>query len=123
MAHWAEINNNNEVIRVTVGDDNAPEGDKGYQWLVDNLGGTWIECDPHTYGGKSLAEAKQLRKNYPGPGHIYDAVNDAFYEPQPFPSWILDQETFIWNPPTPKPVEEGKWAWDESQIKWIDLTK
>jgi hypothetical protein len=123
MAHWAEIDNNNKVIRVTVGDNNAPEGDKGYQWLVDNLGGTWIECDPHTYGGKNLAGVKQLRKNYPGPGYTYDATNDAFYGPQPFPSWILNQETFVWGAPTPKPTEEGTWVWDESQIKWIDLTK
>jgi hypothetical protein len=43
VSHWAEIDNTNTVIRVLVGDNNDPAGDEGYQWLLDNLGGTWIQ--------------------------------------------------------------------------------
>lgn len=86
MAHWAEIDNNNKVIRVTVGDNNDPAGDEGYQWLLDNLGGTWIKT---SYNGK-------IRKNYAGVGYIYDEVRDAFIAPQCHETAVLDEETCRW---------------------------
>jgi hypothetical protein len=68
MSHWAEIDNNNKVIRVLVGDNNDPAGDEGYQWLIDNLGGTWIQT---SYNNR-------IRFNYAGIGYTYDEVKDAF---------------------------------------------
>ena len=73
MSHWAEIDANNKVIRVTVGDNNDPNGDEGYQWLLDNLGGTWIKASYNA----------TIRFNYPSAGYLYDADADAFIAPRP----------------------------------------
>lgn len=107
MAHWAEIDENNKVIRVTVGDNNDP--DEGYQWLIDNLGGRWIKT---SYNGK-------IRKNFAGVGHIYDEERDAFYAPQPFPSWVLNEETCIWEAPIGLPDKDNHYIWNEKSLSWI----
>jgi hypothetical protein len=73
MSHWAEIDETNTVIRVVVGDNNDPAGDEGYQWLIDNLGGTWIQT---SYNGT-------IRYNYAGAGYTYDPIDDAFIPPAP----------------------------------------
>ena len=109
MSHWAEIDNNNKVIRVLVGDNNDPNGDEGYQWLIDNLGGTWIKTSYNN----------NIRKQYAGVGFTYDAVNDVFIAPQPYPSWSLDNN-FDWQPPTPMPTE-GMWTWDEDNLSWTEV--
>jgi len=72
MSHWAEIDNNNKVIRVLVGDNNDPAGDEGYQWLIDNLGGRWIKTSYN----------KRIRFNYAGIGYTYDEVRDGFISPK-----------------------------------------
>jgi hypothetical protein len=90
MSHWAEIDENNTVLRVLVGDNNDPAGDEGYQWLLDNLGGTWIKT---SYNGN-------IRKNYAGIGYSYDEDRDAFIAPKPdcHPNLVtLDEETCRWN--------------------------
>jgi hypothetical protein len=90
MSHWAEIDENNTVLRVLVGDNNDPAGDEGYQWLLDNLGGTWIKT---SYNGN-------IRKNYAGIGMSYDSDRDAFIAPKPdcHPDLVtLDEETCRWN--------------------------
>lgn len=73
MSHWAEINQDNKVIRVLVGDNNDPAGDEGYSWLIENLGGTWIKT---SYNGN-------IRYNYAGVGYTYDPIDDAFIAPAP----------------------------------------
>jgi hypothetical protein len=73
MSHWAEIDADNKVIRVTVGDNNDPVGDEGYQWLIDNLGGTWIKTSYNA----------SIRYNYAAVGYTYDSVDDAFIAPAP----------------------------------------
>lgn len=73
MAHWAELDENNKVIRVTVGDNNDPAGDEGYQWLIDNLGGRWIKTSYNA----------NIRGKFAGIGDTYDEVNDVFVAPQP----------------------------------------
>lgn len=73
MSHWAEIDENNIVVRVTVGDNNDPAGDEGYQWLIDNHGGTWIQT---SYNGN-------IRYNFAGIGYTYDPIDDAFIAPMP----------------------------------------
>ena len=111
MSYWAEIDNNNIVLRVTVGDNNSP--DEGYQWLIDNLGGTWIKT---SYNGN-------IRKNYAGVGFTYDAARDAFIAPKPFNSWVLDEATCRWQAPTPKPTTEGKfYYWSEDDLSWREIT-
>ena len=94
MAHWAEIDENNVVIRVTVGDNNEP--DEGYQWLIDNLGGTWVKTSYNA----------NIRKNYAGIGFIYDPVRDAFIAPKPEEgNWVLNEDTCKWEN-TDTPIQE-----------------
>ena len=94
MAHWAEIDSNNKVLRVTVGDNNTP--DEGYQWLIDNLGGRWIKTSYNTIGGVHSSGGTPLRKNYAGIGYTYDEVRDAFIPPKPEGNWALNEETCLW---------------------------
>lgn len=89
MSHWAEIDENNTVIRVLVGDNNDPAGDEGYQWLIDNLGGTWIKT---SYNNK-------IRKNYAGIGYTYDEARDAFIAPKPKNATGFDEDTCRWITP------------------------
>lgn len=122
MAHWAELDEDNLVVRVLVGDNNDPNGDEGYQWLIDNLGGKWIKTSYNTYGGVHLDGGTPLRKNYAGIGFTYDEDRDAFIAPKPFDSWLLDEGTCRWQSPTPMPIEEGKFfEWDEPTLAWIEF--
>ena len=89
MSHFAEINNENIVIRVLVCSNNDPAGDEGYQWLIDNLGGTWIKT---SYNGN-------IRKNFAGIGYTYDAVRDAFIAPEPDNATGFDEDTCRWITP------------------------
>ena len=86
MSHWAEIDSSNKVIRVLVGDNNDPAGDEGYQWLIDNLGGTWIKTSYNN----------NIRKNYAGIGYTYDEVRDAFIAPEPDNATGFDESTCQW---------------------------
>ena len=108
MAHWAEIDENNIVLRVTVGDNNDPSGDEGYQWLIDNLGGTWIKTSYNA----------NIRKNYACVGYTYDETRDAFIPPKPFNSWILNEDTCNWEAPTPYPSGDGMYKWVEDDLNW-----
>jgi len=73
MSHFAEVDENNRVIRVLVGDNNDAAGDEGYQWLLDNLGGTWVKT---SFNGN-------IRYNFAGIGFTYDPIDDAFIAPMP----------------------------------------
>jgi hypothetical protein len=106
MAHWAEIDENNIVLRVTVGDNN--ELDEGYQWLLDNLGGTWIKTSYNA----------TIRKKFAGIGDTFDSSRDAFISPQPYLSWTLDEETCQWVAPIPYPNDDKIYLWDEATLSW-----
>ena len=120
MSHWAEIDENNIVIRVTVGDNNDPAGDEGYKWLIDNLGGRWIKTSYNTKKGIHLLGGNPLRKNYAAIGFIYDENRDAFIAPKPFESWALNEETCQWEAPTPRPAD-GFYVWDEPTLSWKEV--
>jgi hypothetical protein len=95
MAHWAEIDETNKVTRVLVTSDEEP--DEGYQWLIDNLGGTWIKTSYNTQGGVHTLGGTPLRKNFAGIGYLYDPIRDAFISPKPEEgNWVLDEETCLW---------------------------
>jgi hypothetical protein len=100
MSHFAELDKDNKVIRVTVGDNNDPNGDEGYQWLIDNLGGTWIKTSYN----------KNIRKNYAGIGFLYDPIRDAFISPKPENvdgiEYILNEETCLWELPESEGIVE-----------------
>ena len=95
MAHWAEIDENSIVLRVTVGSND--DSDEGYQWLIDNLGGTWIKTSYNTIGGVHSLGGTPLRKNYAGIGYSYDSERDAFIPPMPDGvGWTLNEDTCLW---------------------------
>jgi len=97
MSHWAQLDENNIVINVTVGSNNEP--DEGYQWLIDNIGGTWVKTSYNTIGGVHRLGGIPFRKNYAGIGFIYDQERDAFIPPKPKEGeWILNEETCMWEP-------------------------
>ena len=109
MAHWAELDENNIVLRVTVGDNTDPAGDEGYQWLIDNLGGRWFKTSYNAARGKrrdletnELTNEPGFRKNFAQVGYSYDQTRDAFIPPKPENgNWELDEETCLWIEITP----------------------
>lgn len=121
MAHWAEIDNNNIVTRVLVGNNNDPAGDEGYKWLIDNLGGTWVKTSYNTIGGKHTLGGTPLRGNYAGIGYTYDKDLDAFYAPQPFSSWTLNKTTFTWEAPVAYPTDGKFYTWNEENKTWDEV--
>lgn len=97
MAHFAEIDENNIVVRVlVVGDD---QEDRGQEFLADDLGlgGTWKQTSYNTQGGIHLLGGTPFRKNFAGIGYSYDAERDAFIPPKPFDSCIFNEETCNWD--------------------------
>ena len=122
MAHFAQIDENNVVLQVLVIDqdviDTGHFGDPA----------SWIQTSYNTRGGVHYGPDNQpdggvaLRKNYAGIGHIYDPVRDAFYAPQPYPSWMLDEDTCWWQPPVPFPTDGKNYAWDEATISWVEVS-
>ena len=107
MAHWAEIDENNIVLRVTVGDNNEP--DEGYQWLLDNLGGTWIKTSYNN----------NIRGVFAGIGYSYNSDEDIFITPQPYPSWTRNGS--YWQAPTPMPTDGKLYNWDEDTTSWVEI--
>lgn len=99
MSNWAELDQNNIVIRVLVGDNDDPADDEGYQWLLDNLGGTWKKTSYNTLAGEHLYGGTPFRKNYAGIGYTYDELRDAFIPPKIFPYFIFDEDTCTWQDP------------------------
>ena len=120
MAHWAELDENNIVTRVLVGSNEDP--DEGYQWLIDNLGGTWVKTSYNTQGGVHSLGGTPLRKNYAGIGYSYDADRDAFIPPKPFNSWLLNEDTCLWDAPTPYPTDGEMYRWVEEDLNWQVVT-
>ncbi len=90
MSHFAEIDNNNKVIRVLVGDNSMPN--EGHDWLLENLGGTWVRTSYN-------AATNGFRKNYAGIGYTYDESRDAFIAPKAncHTEEVLDEATCRWN--------------------------
>ena len=96
MSHWAQIDENNIVINVTVGNNDEP--DEGYQWLIDNLGGRWIQTSVNTHAGEHSQGKTPVRFNYAGIGYTYDEIRDAFIPPKPEEhEWVLNETTCQWD--------------------------
>jgi hypothetical protein len=123
MAHWAELDENNIVTRVLVGDNNDPAGDEGYQWLIDNLGGKWVKTSYNTIAGQHTSGGTPLRGNYAGIGYSYNEELDAFIPPKPFESWTLNTEKYNWDAPKAYPTDGKFYTWDEADQNWIEVTE
>lgn len=115
MAHFAELDDNNVVLRVIVvsnADTSTSDGTEiesiGQAFCQRLLGGRWIQT---SYNGN-------IRKHYAGIGYTYDAALDAFIPPKPYPSWILDNNTFTWVAPVPMPTDGPHYTWNETTQSW-----
>ena len=106
MAHFAKLGVGNIIIEVAiVSNDIATTEQAGIDFL-NNLYGSrdvWKQTSYNTVGGQHLLDGTPLRKNYAGIGYTYNLEKDAFYAPQPYPSWILNEDTCIWEAPEPCP--------------------
>ena len=110
MAHFAEVVDG-VVERVIVADTK--------EWCEANLAGTWVQTSYNTHGNQH-PEGRPLHKNYAGIGFTWDGT--GFASPKPYESWTLDTDTYLWNAPTPMPVEEGKiFTWDEPTLSWVEV--
>ena len=93
---------------------------------IDTLEGNWVQTSYNTRGGVHVGQdllpdgGVALRKNFAGTGFMYDSVRDAFYEPKPYPSWILDEDTCWWNPPVAYPTDDKFYKWDEDTLSWVE---
>jgi len=111
MAHYAKVKNG-IVTKVIVAEQDFIDNYK------DNEAGVWVQTSYNTYGGQHKLGGTPLRKNFAGIGCLYDKLKDAFYEPQPFPSWVLNEDTCLWEAPVAKPDDEKRYAWNEETTSW-----
>lgn len=111
MAHFAKVNNG-IVQQVIVAE---PEF---FDTFVDSSPGKWIQTSYNTKGGVHLNGGTPLRKNFAGVGYIYDVIRDAFYAPQPYPSWTLNEDTCLWECPVAYPTDGNMYIWNEETQAW-----
>jgi len=114
MAHFAKLDANNYVVFVTVGRDEDKENE-----LTARTGDVYKQTSYNTKGGVHLLGNTPLRKNYAGIGYTYDPIRDAFIPPQPFSSWLLNEDTCLWDAPTPMPTDGQLYNWDEATTSWV----
>ena len=121
MSHYAKVANST-VVEVIVAEAEF------FLTFVDTSPGAWIQTSYNTRGNVHYGPdgnpdgGVALRGNYAGIGYIYDQVNDVFYPPQPYASWILNQSTWTWEAPTPYPADGKSYRWDEPTTSWVEIT-
>ena len=114
MSHFAKVENGVVTQVIVIEQD------------VLNLGhwgdpASWVQTSYNTSGGQH-PEGRPLRKNYAGIGFTYDRAKDAFIPPQPFASWLLDEETCLWGAPVAMPTDGKVYIWDETTKAWVEAT-
>lgn len=126
MSHFAELDENNVVVFVTVG---RQEDDGAEDALTARVGRAYKQTSYNTRGGihyqengkPSRDQSKAFRKNYAGIGFVYDAQRDAFIPPQPHFSWTLDEKTCLWTAPIARPNDGNLHIWNEDLLRWIEV--
>ena len=132
MAHFAEVDESNVVLRVLVVSDEQEH--RGQEYLADELGlgGTWLQTSYNTRNNIHYDEEGDpdggvaFRGNHAGPGYTYDPVLDVFKRPQPFPSWVFDVPTAGWEAPVSYPGvwpvegDDDVYDWDEDTLTWVE---
>jgi hypothetical protein len=116
MSHFAKVNNG-IVEKVIVAELDF------FKTFVDTSPGEWIQTSYNTHGGVHLNGGTPLRKNYAGIGFSYDHIKDAFIPPKPFESWILNEDTCLWEAPIAIPNDNKYYQWDELTVSWKELIK
>jgi hypothetical protein len=122
MAHFAEVDENNIVLRVLVVDDLNESNGQEFLATTLGLGGTWIKTSYNTIGGVHINGGTPLRKNYAGIGYTYDSERDAFIAPKPYPSWVLNETSCVYEAPVARPTE-GLYTWNEETTSWDLITE
>jgi hypothetical protein len=113
MSHFAKVVDG-KVTQVIVAE---PEF---FDTFVDSSPGTWLQTSYNTHGNQH-PEGKPLRGNYAGIGYTYDATNDVFIAPKPFNSWGINEDTWLWEAPTPMPDDGKLYNWDEETTSWKEV--
>ena len=116
MAHFAKVVDG-VVTQVIVAE---PEF---FQTFVDSSPGEWIQTSYNTHGGEHKLGGTPLRKNYAGIGFTYDRVKDAFIPPKPYASWLLNEDTCLWEAPVAMPDDGKLYQWDEATTNWVERTE
>lgn len=111
MGHFAKVVNG-IVEQVIVAE---PEF---FNTFIDSSPGEWIQTSYNTIGGIHLLGGTPFRKNYAGLGFTYDKQRDAFIPPKPFNSWLLNEDTCLWDPPIQYPSDGGNYKWNEENLNW-----
>lgn len=114
MGHFAKVQNG-IVTQVIVAE---PEF---FDTFVDSSPGEWVQTSYNTHGGVHANGGTPLRKNYAGIGFTYDKERDAFIPPKPFPSWVLNEDTCLWDAPIPYPQDGKRYQWDEAALNWVEV--
>jgi len=112
MSHFAKVLDG-KVIQVIVAEQEF------FDTFVDSSPGTWIQTSYNTHGNQH-PEGRPLRGNYAGIGYTYDSINDVFYAQQPYPSWTLNNTTWLWESPIPYPTDGKVYIWDETITNWVE---
>lgn len=119
MAHFAKLTENNIVVDVNVVSNevinNLPFPDS------EPLGIEFLTALTGYSNWKQTSYNDSFRKNYAGVGYTYDNQRDAFISPKPFPSWFLDEQTCLWNSPTPMPTDNKRYSWHEETTSWLEI--
>jgi len=114
MSHFAKVVDG-KVTQVIVAE---PEF---FDTFVDSSPGTWIQTSYNTHGNQH-PEGRPLRGNYAGVGYTYDATNDVFIAPKPFDSWVINEDTWLWEAPVAMPDDGKVYEWDEETTSWKEVT-
>lgn len=123
MAYYAVLDDNNFVIdMISAGHENDWNGEIGWH---NELGIVCKRTSYNTRGGihytngiPSIDQSKAFRKNYAGIGYYYDEIRDAFIPPKPYPSWILNEDTCLYESPIPYPNDGNNYIWNEEIVNW-----
>jgi len=119
MAHYAFLDENNIVTEVIVGKDES-----NFDWEAQYgmfRGQACKRTSYNTHGGVHLLGGTQFRKNFAGIGYSYDSVRDAFIPPKPFASWVLNEDTCLWDAPVARPTDGKLYNWDENTQQWVEI--
>jgi len=121
MAHFCKIGKGNKVLKVEVVSNDIATTEQAGADFLNNLYGTndiWKKTSYNTYGGIHQLDGTPFRKNFAGIGYQYDDIRDAFIPPKPYPSWVLNETTCLWEAPVAYPTDGQKYIWNETNQTW-----
>lgn len=118
MAHFAEVDENNIVLRVLVVDDLYESDGQNFLANTLGLGGTWLKTSYNTNAGIHANGGTPFRKNFAGIGFTYDETLDGFIAPKEYPSWVLNEESCVYEAPVAYPTDNKIYTWNEETTSW-----